>query len=615
MNAQAGKDSSTANTAYDAIDKAAFDPTYTSNGHEARRSARDGGVSVSETGAKASSDRRLSGTAFAGQFVESAVGGTEAVVDGRREYQLEISSATRTQLKAGIAEGAAVAGSRGRYKVALPEHDATDPRQVNPLDPTTVPPGGSLILDGQQFTGTQMQARFRNMAMQSQVTEAEGASLRVDRLSDGRVRVTTGPNEAVEAFNGLGFSGGKFNAIAGRQDALGQSSVRSATFDLGQAEGRDAYAQFIETGRMDAGTPGVQDLATIERLGMNSQTRLKLDYNGKVGVDLGGQHNAGDLVRVRRDDGSHTERMTLDYSGNLPMTRVSAFGADGQEDIAQRRYEFTFDLRNAPNAAQVASLVNSALTGRTDKDVSGPMKAGEVNTLVLDEGQMLGLMERTQAMVKDNPMMGPGWRLLAEDGQGRPQQDVDAFAIGLARNQGHSAQGMAERLFHVSAAGGQDLQRIDASVRGDHLQHLPAPSPLLPQQDPRHASSPDHALWCQSQGAVGSLDQAMGRAPDESSERLSMALLVAARHKGMERIDEAVLSEDGRYAFAVQGQAHAADRQIARTDTERAVATPVNEQVRELQQVPGREAPDAQRLQQEQQEQHVQEQASRAMAR
>ncbi|WP_406236264.1 XVIPCD domain-containing protein [Isoptericola jiangsuensis] len=609
MTAQAGKDST---TAYDAPDKAAFDPTYTSSVHEARRATRDGSVTVSETGVKSSGERKLAGTKFAGQFVDASAAVTETAVDGRNEFQLEVANATRSQLKAGIVEAAVTAGGRGRYKVALPQNDTTDPREVSPLDPTTIPRGGSVILDGQQFTGTQMEARFRNMAVESQLTEAQGASYRVDRLSDGRVRVSTGPNEAVEAFNGVGFSAGKFSAVAGRQDGLGQSSVRSATFDLEQADGRAAYAQFVETGRMQAGTPGVQDLATIERIGMNSQTRLKLDYNDKLGVDLAGQRNAGDIVRVRREDGSYTERMNLEYSGNLPMSRISAYGADGREDLAQRRYEFTFDLKDNPNGEQIASLANSALAGRAGNDVRGPLKAGEVNTLVLDEGQMRGLMQRTQTMVKDNPMMGPAWHLLAEDGQGRPQQDVDAFAVALARNQGHSAYGMAERLFHVAAAGGQDLQKIDATVRGDHLQGLPPPSPLLPQQDPRHASSPDHAMWCQSQGAVGSLDQAMGRTPDEMSERLSMALLVAARHKGMERIDEAVLSDDGRYAFAVQGEAHAADRQIARTDTAQAVATPVSEQVRELPQPAERSTEHAQAVQQEQQ---VQEQACRAMAR
>jgi len=205
--------------------------------------------------------------------------------------------------------------------------------------------------------------------------------------------------------------------------------------------------------------------------------------------------------------------------------------------------------------------------------------------------------------------------VLAEDGSGKPQQDVDAFAQGLARNQGQSTYGMAERMFHIAAAGGKDLQKIDAGVQGEHLQSLAPPSPLLPRQDPRHTSSPDHGMWLQSQGAVSSLDQAMGRQPDEMSERLGMALLVAAKDKGMQRIDEAVLSDDGRYAFAVQGQPHAADRQIARTETAQAVATPVSEHVRELQQGQALAATSDQASQQQEREQISQEQAERSMAR
>lgn len=593
----------------------AFDPTYTSSNSEVHGKA--GRTSVSATpgdgGFKVTQEARQQSSGPAGgPFRATTLGAGESSADGRVQYQLELETVAGQRQKSGIVESTHTEGLRGRYRVSLPEGDGTDPTRINPFDPQTLPKGGSVILDAQSFSGTTMAGTFRQIAAEHKLTEAEGASLRVDRLDDGRVRVTTGPNQAVEAFNGMGFSAKGVTAIAGRQDALGQSSVRTATFDLADAQGQAGYQQFVANGSLDSNMPGVADVATVERLGMSSQTRLKVDVGTAFGVDLAGARNSGDVTQVRRDDGSYTELRNVQYDGNLPVTRLSQHGTGGQELRDQRRYEFTFDLRQHEQADQVAGLLNSALTG--DAGAQGPVKAGELNTVSFSEDQLRAMMERTQRMVQDNPMAGERWRLLAEDGRGGLQTDVDAYAASLARNRGNSEYGMAEQMFRLATADKDaGVQKIDATVEGAHLRNLPPPSPLLPVNDPRQTSSADHPLWLQSHGAVSRLDAAMGRQPDQSTERLGMALLVAAKDKGMCRIDEAVLSEDARYAFAVQGQPHAADRQIARTDTAQAVATPVEKQLETLEGVNQRLADSAQTQQQEAQ---VQEQAvSKAMGR
>ncbi len=593
----------------------AFDPTYVSANTEVHAAAgrTSGSYTPGDGNVKVTQEQRQQGAGpGGGPFRATSLGVTQISSDGRTHYQMELESVAGNRQKAGVVESTQTEGQRGRYRVSLPEGDTTDPTRINPFDPGSLPKGASVTLDAQSFHGTAMAASFRNMAAQHKLTDAEGASFRVDRLDDGRVRVTTGPNQAVEAFNGLGFSAKGVTALAGRQDALGQSSVRTATFDLANADGLAAYQQFVANGTLDAKTPGMDDVATVERLGMSSQTRLKVDVGSVFGVDLAGQRNTGDVTQVRRDDGSYTELRNVQYSGNLPVTRLSQHGVDGQELRDQRRYEFTFDLRQHEQGDHVAGLLNSALTG--DTGARGPVKAGELNTVSFSEAQLRAMMERTQQMVQDNPMLGPRWQLLAEDGRGGPQTDVDAYAASLARNQGQSEYGMAEQMFRIATADrAAGVQKIDATVEGAHLRDLPPPSPLLPVNDPRQSSSADHPLWLQSHGAVSRLDAGLGRQPDQSTERLGMALLVAAKDKGMCRIDEAVLSDDARYAFAVQGEPHAADRQIARTETAQAVATPVETHLQTLESVNQRIGENAQAQQQEAQ---VQEQAvSKAMGR
>lgn len=617
MNDPTRKEGASVDAAGRAAADVAFDPTYTSSRSEVH--GKVGRTSVSavpgDGSFKVTQEARQQGAGPAGgPFRATTLGVSESSADGRAHYQLEMETVAGQRQKGGIVESTQTEGQRGRYRVSLAEGDDTDPTRINPFDPQSLPKGSSVTLDAQSFSGTALSGTFRHIAAQHKLTEAEGASFRVDRLEDGRVRVTTGPNQAVEAFNGMGFSAKGVTALAGRQDALGQSSVRTATFDLDKVDGQAAYQQFVANGTLDAKTPGMEDVATVERLGMSSQARLKVEVGSVFGVDLAGAHNSGDVTQVRRDNGRYTEMRHVHYGGNLPVTRVSEYGSDGQELRDQRRYEFTFDLRQHEHGAQVAGMLNAALSGDTSRALRGPVREGELNTVSFNEDQLRAMMERTQHMVQANPLAGERWRLLAEDGRGGLQTDVDAYATSLARNRGNSEYGMAEQMFRLATADKDAaVQKIDATVEGAHLRDLP-PSPLLlPANDPRQSNSADHPLWLQSHGAVSRLDAAMGRQPDQSTERLGMALLVAAKDKGMCRIDEAVLSDDARYAFAVQGEPHAPDRQIARTDTAQAVATPVEKQLQRLEGVNQRIADSAQTQQQEAQ---VQEQAvSRPMGR
>ncbi|WP_282297166.1 XVIPCD domain-containing protein [Stenotrophomonas sp. PS02289] len=617
MNDPTRKEGASADAAARNAADVAFDPTYTSSNSEIH--GKVGRTSVSATPGdgvvKVTQEARQQGAGPAGgPFRATTLGASEIRADGRVQYQLEMETVAGQRLNGGIVESTQTEGLRGRYRVSLPEGDGTDPTRINPFDPQSLPKGSSVTLDAQSFSGTALSGTFRRIAVDHKLTEAEGASFRVDRLDDGRVRVTTGPNSAVEAFNGLGFSVRGITAIAGRQDAMGQSSVRTATFDLAEADGRSAYQQFVANGALDSKTPGMSDVATVVRLGASSQVRLKVELGSVFGVDAAGARNSNDVIQVRRDDGSYTELSKLHFSDNVPITRVAEYGIDGQELRDQRRYELTFDLRQHEQGRQIAGNLNAALTGDTSRLLRSPVREGELNTVSFSEEQLRSMMERTQQMVQDNPMLGPRWQLLVKDGKGALQTDVDDYAGSLARNQGLSEHGMAEHMFRIATADKQaGAQKIDATVDGAHLRDLPPPSPLVPVNDPRQPSSADHPLWLQTQEAVSRLDASLGRQPDQSTDRLSMALLVVAKDKGMCRIDEAVLSDDARYAFAVQGEPHAADRQIARTETAQAVATPVEAHLQALEGVNQRLADSAQAQQQETQ---VQEQAvSKAMGR
>jgi hypothetical protein len=71
------------------------------------------------------------------------------------------------------------------------------------------------------------------------------------------------------------------------------------------------------------------------------------------------------------------------------------------------------------------------------------------------------------------------------------------------------------------------------------------------------------------------LDAKVGRTPDQQSDQLASALVVAARTNGMNRIDHVVLSTDASKVFAVQGALDSALKRIAGVPTVEALNTPI----------------------------------------
>ena len=88
--------------------------------------------------------------------------------------------------------------------------------------------------------------------------------------------------------------------------------------------------------------------------------------------------------------------------------------------------------------------------------------------------------------------------------------------------------------------------------------------PTAQLNDPVHA---DHALFKQAQSGVHQMDTKAGRTPDQRSDNLAAALVVAARRDGMSRIDHVSLGTDASKVFAVQGALNSPFKQITSVPT------------------------------------------------
>jgi len=364
--------------------------------------------------------------------------------------------------KAGVS-GSVTKGIKTSFEVKMPEAAAKTANlaKVNPFDPTTMPTGTVVKLDGSTYTGTDFKVTFKELAVQTKTTDEKGTSLLVEKTGDSKVRVTAGPTEALSAYNGVGVDLGVASAMLGRNDKLSSATLKTAEFDLSTPQGKAAYNDFLATGTFpSANGKGVDGVATIEKLDYSSQSKLDAKI-GPIGISLDGAKNTGNSVVTTTPDGSITRTVNLQYSGNVPMTISQKFDPSGKEIVGERRYSYT--IKTDANSAQ---LLNVAQTGSVANATSGPVKAGQTVTLTYTESQMRDLMGKTQAAVKAMPIGGNDLKVLTQDYDGKFVDSPWDFALGLGRNLGGSDYGSAQRLFNISSAADGDLRKGYVALPG-----------------------------------------------------------------------------------------------------------------------------------------------------
>ncbi len=331
-------------------------------------------------------------------------------------------------------EASVSAGTRFKYKVILPGENQNPAvaATIDPTDPSTIPDGATITMDGQSFASTAFAGSFKHVATQSNQLEASGVTYSVTRHGDS-VTVLTGPTEVIESFQGVGGKWGDLTAIVGRQDILSDAKLQAATFDLSNPNSQAAYEHFLWSGQIAHETPGVTNVQTVERVDVSSQTRLKVEA-GPFGVDLAGQRNTGAFVKTTFPDGSYTYAINLQYSDNVPLQVVQRFDASGNEIVSERTYSFTIEAGETE-----AFFLNEAWSGQFRGD--GPAEAGKV-TVTFTEAQLQDLMTQTHGAIQATAVDGQptsashDLQSLVGGYGGMPSQTTLDFAINLVRNLG-----------------------------------------------------------------------------------------------------------------------------------------------------------------------------------
>lgn len=279
----------------------------------------------------------------------------------------------------------------------------------NLYDPTTIPVGGSVMMENTGETGTRIDASYRKiLRTSSSVTQTSGTSTKVDRLSDTNVRVTVGPTEAIDNEFNVTLGLGPVSVGVGAQKSSSDSHLRTAEFDLSTPEGKAAYDQFLLDGTLPADNgPGVSNVADVQIFrGVQALTA-----SGSVGP-LSGEttvaSNDATVTITSTPDGQRRVVTDATYGGT--SLRVEQTFQGETEDRTQFRATLTF---TGQTEAQ-AMMIYTALTGDPEAARQLARSSDGTVTLTLDAEQAQQIQDRARTIavppyaegqVSGNPML------------------------------------------------------------------------------------------------------------------------------------------------------------------------------------------------------------------
>lgn len=391
-----------------------------------------------------------------GVDAEASVTSEVSKEDGVTTYT--VSGEASVTLNGGVdAKGVSVSvahanGIKASWAVALPDATAqgVNPASVNPFDPTSMPVGSSVTMDGSSYTSTEFSATFRNLAVSTKVTNEAGVSVAYEKVDANTVRVTAGPTEAIKNDSKIGFDFGVAKASVGRNDTLKEATLKTAEFDLSTTAGTEAYNHFLATGELPTTNgAGIANVATVEKLTLSSQRSIELGL-GPLSYEATETPFVNNEVVTTLPDGTSTRELTITSGGQVPMQINQSFDAQGNERLDQRTYSYTVQATE-----QNVTWFNEVVSGEQAHDLvaSDPIQTGDTVVLTLTEEEMKRFQGMAAAVGAENSA-SDRYDDLAADIYGKPRAPWDAaMALGTSIYSSNE-RWVEEYVLDVTARGG-----------------------------------------------------------------------------------------------------------------------------------------------------------------
>lgn len=387
--------------------------------------------------------------------------------DGVTSFELsgEVSASVSGKISApvGSLSGSETAGASASLSVSMPTEAfkelAKDPSSFNPMDPETYPEGTTVTMSADTFReselGVAVKSGLLGVSGSSSTKDTSGNVMQIEKLPDGKVRLTEGPTEAFERKDSIGL---KLGEVAGASvtgtDTASVVSTRSAEFDLTTEAGREAFNTALLTGEVPTSSaPGVSSPKKIDVASAESSSVGKASLGPYDAVLSLGDNNATRTL-VTNEDGTVDAETKLKYSDNPELTIDQRYDAAGNEVARSYSFEVTPD-------ETTAALYNELLTGSKE----GPVKAGETTSLTFTDAQLAELQARLTERLDQTPGLRSDWLSRGVDGKVEPLT-TEQFAAVIAKstNDAELATELYAQLVSIPTVAGEPVRPLAADM-------------------------------------------------------------------------------------------------------------------------------------------------------
>lgn len=348
-------------------------------------------------------------------------------------------------------DGRYLTGVQMEYSVRLPKDSYGAHLRPNPFDPATMPEGTEIVFESSRYEGTEWEAVFRNIAVETETGSWEGTALGVAKIDARRVRVLTGPVEGVQSNLLIGVKFGKVLMGVGNNTALRHYQLRTAEFEIDTEQGLQAYRRAWATGMIHGPRPGLSRVGTVQKIDFLSESsaRLKVD-SFVIGRVIQSNEGRRKVTRFLDSDQKIVE-VAIRYN-NSAMVIETELDGDVQ---THRAIDIVFRNMNR----DMASYLVTAFTG----EQSGFPKKKRVDVRIqLTDEQAILLQGLAAENVAERRIPDGGF--LAHLAEAKNSADV---ALRIIRYPG--AGHVAEALLTLSLGNGSPLPGIiTASVVSRH---------------------------------------------------------------------------------------------------------------------------------------------------
>ncbi len=292
--------------------------TEVSASHDIKKPNEITGIRV-EASAKVTNTKVEPGLNNTVTLEASASIGTYVGVEAGKEGQLQAGSAR-------------LAGQKFTYETKVSKEQEQAIRNgtaqlPNPFDPRGMPEGSAAVLKGQNYESTEFEAAYRNIAIENKVSDFKGAGMAVEKLDGNRVRISSGPVNAIENEAYVGLKDENLAIGLKNKRGLENSTMKVAELDVSTQEGMDKYQRFLLTGQVPEA-----DGNTVSRSGTTSSLKLTNETSAQVSigpVDINAQLMAseGERKTTQYTDGSKSDEINLSYGQgiNLAINKETDF--------------------------------------------------------------------------------------------------------------------------------------------------------------------------------------------------------------------------------------------------------------------------------------------------